>query len=399
MDPRATVMSIDGISAYDLISRQAMLQGLHDVPGGSSALPFVSMFYGSASSYLWEDAHGHVHTIVQGEGGEQGDAMMPLVFSLGQHKALVRAQSQMAPGEVLLAFLDDVHTVSPPGRVSTVHSVLDEALWSEAGIRIHQGKTQIWNQAGEKPEGCEELERVAVAADPTAVVWPGSDELPSHKRGMKVLGTPLGHADFIRDHLEKTAAEHQVLLDRIPLVDDVQSAWLLLVHCAAARANYLCRVVEPATVVDFCRTHDERLWRCLCSTVQMPPEQPEEVVQAATMPLVLGGVGLRSASRVSEPACWASWADSLSVIRSRHPEVAHQLVEELDGFPTTPFLRAAADAKRNLTGSMGFEPPSWEAVAAGGASTTARTRGLRAGNCASGVAARSQFSQGTALQR
>ena len=116
------------------------------------------------------------------------------------------AVSNGAGGGVLLAFLDDVHTVSPPGRVSTVHSVLDEALWSEAGIRIHQGKTQIWNQPGEKPEGCEELERVAVAADPTAVVWRGSDELPSHKRGMKVLGTPLGHADFIRDHLEKTAA-------------------------------------------------------------------------------------------------------------------------------------------------------------------------------------------------
>ena len=125
----------------------------------------------------------------------------------------------------------------PPGRVSTVHNVLDEALWSEAGIRIHQGKTQIWNQAGEKPEGCEELERVAVAADPTAVVWRGSEELPSHKRGMKVLGTPLGHADFIRDHLEKTAAKHQVLLDRIPLVEDVQSAWLLLVHCAVCHSG------------------------------------------------------------------------------------------------------------------------------------------------------------------
>ena len=33
IDPRATVMSIDGISAYDLISRQAMMQGLRDVLG------------------------------------------------------------------------------------------------------------------------------------------------------------------------------------------------------------------------------------------------------------------------------------------------------------------------------------------------------------------------------
>ena len=87
IDPRATVTSIDGISAYDLISRQAMLEGLREMPGGASILPFVSMFHGGPSSYLWEDALGRVHTIVQGEGGEQGDAPMPLLFSLGQHKA------------------------------------------------------------------------------------------------------------------------------------------------------------------------------------------------------------------------------------------------------------------------------------------------------------------------
>ena len=37
----ATVLSIDGISAFDLISRGAMLEGLRSVPGGVSVLPFV----------------------------------------------------------------------------------------------------------------------------------------------------------------------------------------------------------------------------------------------------------------------------------------------------------------------------------------------------------------------
>ena len=41
---RATVMSIDGISANDLVSRESMLQALADVEGGSQVLPFVSMF-------------------------------------------------------------------------------------------------------------------------------------------------------------------------------------------------------------------------------------------------------------------------------------------------------------------------------------------------------------------
>ena len=40
------------------------------------------------SEYLWEDDDGEVHKIAQGEGGEQGDPMMPLLYSLGQHRAL-----------------------------------------------------------------------------------------------------------------------------------------------------------------------------------------------------------------------------------------------------------------------------------------------------------------------
>ena len=95
LDPRATVMSLDGISAYDLISRQAMLQALDRVDGRSAALPFVSMFYGRPSRYLWEDSLGRVHTISQVEGGEQGDALMPLLFSLGQHSALATMQSTL----------------------------------------------------------------------------------------------------------------------------------------------------------------------------------------------------------------------------------------------------------------------------------------------------------------
>ena len=52
-------------------------------------LPFVSTFYGRPSTYLWEDELGVVHDIQQGEGGEQGDALMPMLFRLGQHLALV----------------------------------------------------------------------------------------------------------------------------------------------------------------------------------------------------------------------------------------------------------------------------------------------------------------------
>ena len=69
-----------------------------------------------------------------------------------------------------------------------------------------------------------------------------------------------------------------------------------------------------------------------------------------------------SASRVCVAAYWASWADCLPMIQARHPEVANMFLEKLEGWPDTPFLGAAAVSARTLTGTMGFEPPSWRAV-------------------------------------
>ena len=66
-EPEATVMSLDG-SAFDLISRKSMLEGLCRIPGGEQVLSFVRMFYGSPSVHLWEDDSGVVHHIRQGEG-------------------------------------------------------------------------------------------------------------------------------------------------------------------------------------------------------------------------------------------------------------------------------------------------------------------------------------------
>ena len=50
MDEDATITSVDGISAYDTISRRAMLQGLEKVPGGSAASPLVQLFYAEPST-------------------------------------------------------------------------------------------------------------------------------------------------------------------------------------------------------------------------------------------------------------------------------------------------------------------------------------------------------------
>ena len=68
LDPRATVLSVDGIGAFDLISRNAMMAGVTHVEEGDKLLPFVRLFYNSPSTFLWVDDAGTTHHVRQGEG-------------------------------------------------------------------------------------------------------------------------------------------------------------------------------------------------------------------------------------------------------------------------------------------------------------------------------------------
>ena len=89
-------------------------------------------------------------------------------------------------------------------------------------------------------------------------------------------------------------------------LQDVQAAWLLLLHRVSARANFLVRVVEPASAREFCDIHDNRMWQCLEAILQTRFADVEEVRNFGSLPMVLGGIGLRSTARTSKPAYWAS---------------------------------------------------------------------------------------------
>ena len=87
-DPTLTVLSVDAAAAYDVVSREAMLAALRDAQSVQAVLPFARMWYARESRYVWA-AGDRSHCILQAEGGEQGDPLMPAMFSLacGPHCA------------------------------------------------------------------------------------------------------------------------------------------------------------------------------------------------------------------------------------------------------------------------------------------------------------------------
>ncbi len=139
----------------------------------------------------------------------------------------------------------------------------------------------MWNQSGSQPHGCDILQRIAVLSDPDVVVWRGSD-VPTVHQGIKILGTPLGHHDFVQNFLERVADEHQQFLDLLSVVPNLQSSWLLLVTVSRGLLKHTTegcgsvRVVEhpgPPRTVNTGHSHPSFVFGRVGSA-KRPPHKP-----------------------------------------------------------------------------------------------------------------------------
>ena len=269
-----------------------MLSKIKSLPGARRLLLFLLLPYGSKLEYLWEDENGAVSHVEQGEGGEQGDPLMPYLFSWGIHDALAEVARKLQADEDIFAFLDDVYVVSEPARTQTSYEDLAHELLTKAGIQLHLGKTRVWNRNGVIPDGV-----AAMGAE----VW--------SPEGIVVLGTPTGSDNFCQGKAVERIEEERRLWERIPDVLDVQCAWQILYQSAGPRCNYFIRSMPPTVSERYADAHDEGMWSTARKLLGGLPGHSDEELSCAkdlcTLPMRLGGLGLRSARRISPVAYWA----------------------------------------------------------------------------------------------
>ena len=178
-----------------------------------------------------------------------------------------------------------------------------------------------------------------------------------------VLGMPLGSVEFVQRELAEISVKHQSLLDRIPQVQDLQSGWLLLLFCAVPTPNYFLRMLHPEATRVFAAQHDSSVERCLEQLLHTTI--PDTMWPVATLPLALGGLGLRSASSGRQVSLWSSWADVLHIARLRHPATSETMLEGLNSDdPRHSHIQGAVVARSRLQ-DMGFRPREWHALANG----------------------------------
>ena len=263
--PTSQNMSVNGIGALDLISRAATLEGLN-----FAEQPFLRASILVLRFLNWEDDGGVTHTATQGEGREQGDVLMPVPYSLGQHGALQSVASHLLPGQRLFAFLDDVYVVcalpsctascvlpcgishvfeSAPGR----RSCGIEQGWSPLGASISQLR-HVW-QAPQLVSGREQkiLPNISARFAFLTHRW-ATQSSWSHSSRRRL--SPTAHA---------SSGSHAEPLALVAVLWNVESQ--------QQPQNRSSVVVTEC----FARQHDAGIWQCLCTLFDQVPDelQPE----------------------------------------------------------------------------------------------------------------------------
>ena len=125
----------------------------------------------------------------------------------------------------------------------------------------------------------------------------------------------------------------------------------------------MLRVLPPSQTEAFASEHDAAILACLAKLLgnSEPAAFDESQTGRAHLPLRLGGLGLRAATCLRFAAHWASWADSLNILRARLPTVAATVLHHLtsvDIAQMLPCLQAAAQSAL-LLNRAAFATPTW----------------------------------------
>ena len=182
--------------------------------------------------------------------------------------------------------------------------------------------------------------------------------------GIKILGTPVGTAEFEHEVCAARLAEEDKLRKAIKWIPDLQCAWQVLVQCAGPRCHHFLRTMPPSRSSEYAVGHDVGMLHAM-ESLPGDARQQEVATQIASLPMRLGGLGIRSASRMAPSAFWASWADALPMLQDRLPSISNQIADVLDGAQAPGCLGELQTTTQVLDRNGFVSRPGWRALQGG----------------------------------
>lgn len=258
----------------------------------------------------------------------QGDPLGPMLFSIGIADKVRRVVDKYSLSDQPLqapCFYDDIFLVGKPDDCEKAYADLRDSF-AEIGLSFNLGKSKMYLADNLRESICE-----------------------TTSEGLIALGAPIGSDEFVRRELQSIADNQTKVLPAMAHLGESIN-FLMMKLCVNTRPVYHARCVNPLHTEEFAASFDKSIDTSLAKLVNLPqlhdPELPALSKSVRTLSTAMGGLGMRSLTRIREIAYYSSWLKSLQYIKQHFPTFYHmrnflhfdkKALEDLqlDNFPNT----------------------------------------------------------------
>ena len=296
-NPDWTLVAMDVSNAFNSIHRSAIFEALQEGgPRLQSLIPYVRAMYGKPTPLWYKDGPGTVFKVLSRTGTRQGDPLAGALFAMG-HLRILKKTHQDNPHCYLPTIADDTYLVGPAESVKQAYQgFITEA--ATVGLAVKNTKCVQYFPMGATDEQKQHLiEGVEVL-----------------EGGLTILGSPLGNEEFVLEALDKSLRHKGKGLVSLPLLQDSQAAFTLLLKCFLPRIHYMlrCTPLSPAGMTRVTAYHKELLHTMEILMGFTPGTMPRQARKQAELPIAHGGMGIIPPLHVAPAAILGAWALSSS---------------------------------------------------------------------------------------
>jgi len=292
LDPSKAILKLDFKNAFNSIHRDKVLAAV--LEHAHSLYPFLHSVYSSPSSLFWGD-----RILQSSEGVQQGDPLGPLMFCLCIHHMVSELQSELS-----FFYLDD-GTLGGSEDCLCHDLEVVERVGSSIGLVLNTSKTEIICS-------CPETTNTILSSLPSAkVVSPSQATL---------LGSSIGDVASITNLLHEKTAMLRRMGDRLQHLSSHDAILLLRHSFALPKLLYNLRTT-PCFLSPALQEYDSHLMSIVSTITNIHFGESDPAWLQATLPVKMGGLGIRNAVQLAPSAFLASAAATSDLVHQIVPTV------------------------------------------------------------------------------
>jgi hypothetical protein len=315
------ILLVDFANAFNSIDREVMLQEVRNCfPELSS---WAESCYGHAHPHLFMQEH----RLQSCSGVQQGDPLGPLLFAITLQPVLEKIRVE-CPGLIMNSwYLDDGTLAGNARDIARAIQILEEG--TARGLTLNKGKCLMWTGSDSKEP-----------PPPTEGV---PKEIPRVQGGFHLLGSPIGPSDFCEATLAGRIDKIEGMLEKLKDLKNSHLEFLLLRSCfSLPKFAFSLRTCSFHKVRKAIRNFDEAQRKTLEEILGGPLTNDQW--SQASLPVKMGGMGLRTATSHATAAYLGSTTASKGLVKSI---IGNNSAEPID-------QQANVDELRSLTDKVGW---------------------------------------------